>query len=146
LRLTCELTAGFTYYAACNLKFKTSWKERRRQRQFEATEIILSTSIDCLRFPVVDRDIPAVDTMRAILEMIMESIDDHKPVYVHCWGGVGRNGTAIGCFLMKHGRAHQGSVREAIADLRRNWARAYHGRRAAEEPTFGIFGNTDLSK
>jgi hypothetical protein len=47
-------------------------------------------SIDCLRFPIADLKVPAMTTMEEILNAVMAGIDDRKPVYVHCWGGVGR--------------------------------------------------------
>ena len=34
---------------------------------------------------------------------------------MHCWGGVGRTGTTVGCWLVRHGR----SGTEALAELRR---------------------------
>jgi Swiss Army Knife protein, DSP-PTPase phosphatase domain len=38
-------------------------------------------------------------------------------VYVHCWGGVGRTGTVIGCWLARHGR-DGGNPIARIAELR----------------------------
>ena len=26
----------------------------------------------------------------------------HK-IYLHCWGGIGRTGTTVGCWLVRHG-------------------------------------------
>ena len=43
--------------------------------------------------------------MRAILDEIDRSIQKNHPVYVHCWGGRGRTGTVIGCYLARHGMA-----------------------------------------
>ena len=38
---------------------------------------------------------------------ILDDIDDARAsggtAYVHCWGGVGRTGTVIGCWLVRHG-------------------------------------------
>ncbi|MFZ5949388.1 MAG: fused DSP-PTPase phosphatase/NAD kinase-like protein [Candidatus Rifleibacteriota bacterium] len=28
-----------------------------------------------------------------------------KPVYVHCWGGLGRTGVVVGCWSRRHGEA-----------------------------------------
>jgi protein-tyrosine phosphatase len=40
-------------------------------------------------------------------------------VYVHCWGGIGRTGTVVGCWLMRHG-LDEGDPVGRIARLRRD--------------------------
>ena len=70
------------------------------------------------RFPVVDLDTPEPDTMITILDTIDASIGRGKAVYVHCWGGIGRTGMVVGCFLIRHGLAHGGNVLDKLARLR----------------------------
>ena len=41
--------------------------------------------------------------MAAILDTIHEELAANRRVYVHCWGGVGRTGTVIGCLLVRRG-------------------------------------------
>lgn len=55
------------------------------------------------RFPIRDHGVPSGLVMTQILDTIDESIQDGKPVYVHCWGGVGRTGVIVGCYLVRHG-------------------------------------------
>ena len=40
-------------------------------------------------------------------------------LYVHCFGGIGRTGTVVGCWILRHGLATQENVIEVIARLRR---------------------------
>lgn len=40
--------------------------------------------------------------MVAILDRIDEELCTGRGVYVHCWGGVGRTGTVVGCWLCRH--------------------------------------------
>jgi protein-tyrosine phosphatase len=56
------------------------------------------------RFPIVDLDVPTVPRMREILTEITRALDQESPVYVHCWGGIGRTGTVIGCWLVEGGQ------------------------------------------
>ncbi len=41
------------------------------------------------------------------MRLTLDAIDAHhaagRAVYVHCWGGVGRTGMTIGCWLVRHG-------------------------------------------
>ncbi len=53
-------------------------------------------SVSCLRFPIADLNVPRVTDMMEILNTIMAGIESRKPVYVHCWGGIGRTGTVMG--------------------------------------------------
>lgn len=69
-------------------------------------------------FPVPDLGIPAGGEMKAILDAIDGSIGREQPVYVHCWGGIGRTGTVVGCFLLRHGLATRENVFDIIANLR----------------------------
>lgn len=55
------------------------------------------------RFSIRDHGVPSTATMSAILNEIEDSIQDQKPVYVHCWGGIGRTGTVVGCYLIRKG-------------------------------------------
>jgi protein-tyrosine phosphatase len=38
---------------------------------------------------------------------------------VHCFAGIGRTGTVVGCYLRRHALANPGKVVEQIAQLRR---------------------------
>ncbi len=40
-------------------------------------------------------------------------------VYLHCWGGIGRTGTVVGCHLVRHGMTSEQALAE-IARLRRD--------------------------
>ena len=55
------------------------------------------------RFGIRDLGIPATDELtRAALNAIDRHLEAGETVYVHCWGGVGRTGTIIGCWLSRH--------------------------------------------
>ena len=59
------------------------------------------------RFPIRDHSIPSAETMTAILDTIDEAIENGSCVYVHCWGGVGRTGMVVGCYLVRHGNINE---------------------------------------
>ena len=71
-----------------------------------------------LRFPVLDLSIPTVDGMRSILDAVDLSLQADRPVYLHCFGGVGRTGTAVCCWLLRHGAAQPHNVVKLLYDLR----------------------------
>jgi hypothetical protein len=72
-----------------------------------------------IRMPIRDMSIPSHEQMVAILDEIDHSIETDKPVYVHCWGGKGRTGTVVGCYLARHGIATDWETLRKIQSLRR---------------------------
>ena len=53
------------------------------------------------RFPIRDVNVPdSVESVACLIDHIQElSKRDDGYVYIHCWGGVGRTGTIVGCYL-----------------------------------------------
>jgi protein-tyrosine phosphatase len=78
----------------------------------------LPDAVTMARHPIRDLSIPTRSEMTAILDGIDAALE-HGGVYVHCWGGVGRTGTAVGCWLLRHGLASREDVLDRIRALRR---------------------------
>lgn len=83
----------------------------------EAAE--LGVEVEIFSHPIADFDIPQPLEMKAILDQIDKGISEEKIVYVHCWGGIGRTGTVVGCFLVRHGLDGESALRK-LAELRKS--------------------------
>jgi len=69
------------------------------------------------RFAIRDFGVPSAVLMRATLDAIYAAIGARETIYLHCWGGVGRTGTVVGCLLREQGY----SAPEAFDLLERKW-------------------------
>jgi len=71
-----------------------------------------------LRFPVRDLSVPSIDGMRSILDAVDLSLAAGCPVYLHCFGGVGRTGTTVCCWLLRQGLVKPANVIQILYELR----------------------------
>lgn len=79
-------------------------------------------NITIKNFPIVDMSIPNTpEYTKEILNFIDESLGNNKKVYVHCWGGIGRTGTIVGCWLSRHGFRGE----KALVRLKELWRHCY---------------------
>ena len=53
--------------------------------------------------PIPDFGCPSVEGMREILDAIDAALAREANVYVHCYAGIGRTGTVVSCYLVRHG-------------------------------------------
>ena len=67
----------------------------------EATRLGLTATYQ--RFPIEDWGLPGKSLMVSILDAIDQALNTGHKVYLHCWGGIGRTGTTVGCYLVRHG-------------------------------------------
>ena len=70
------------------------------------------------RFPI--RDVSVLGepkTMAEIVAAIDRAMAEGGITYVHCWGGVGRTGLAVACWLQERGHTPD----EALASLADKW-------------------------
>ena len=66
----------------------------------------LGLSVGWERHTIVDGSIPTSPWhMARILDALDTALADGKTIYLHCLGGVGRTGTVVGCWLVRHGHA-----------------------------------------
>ncbi len=78
------------------------------------------TEVECVRIPIPDLSAPSQEQMVKILDRIDHAISTGKAVFVHCWGGKGRTGTVVGCYLARHGFAMGKEALQRIEELRKN--------------------------
>ena len=67
------------------------------------------------RMPIPDLGTPQPAEVTRILDTIDAAIAAGRRVYVHCWGGIGRTGTIVGCYLVRHGLTGD----QALAEIAR---------------------------
>ncbi len=90
------------------------------------------------RLSVPDLDVPSPEHMHRILDLIDSEQARGRTVYVHCWGGVGRTGTVVGCYLVRHGLSGQEAL-ERIATLWQGMEKRYRAPRSPETDTQHAF-------
>lgn len=58
-----------------------------------------------IRLPIRDLRVPTLDEMSRLQWVLADAERLGKTVYIHCWGGVGRTGTVVGCHLVERGHS-----------------------------------------
>ena len=61
----------------------------------------LPQAVSYTRFPIKDQSIPySYDDVIELIDKITNiTKHENRKVYIHCWGGIGRTGTIVGCLL-----------------------------------------------
>jgi Cyclin-dependent kinase inhibitor 3 (CDKN3) len=68
---------------------------------------VYERKVNYLRYPILDLGLPACAEMVATLNGLDDALSNGHQVYLHCWGGIGRTGTTVGCYLVRHGKTGQ---------------------------------------
>ncbi|MGI0072740.1 MAG: dual specificity protein phosphatase 23 [Nitrosotalea sp.] len=72
--------------------------------------------IKYLHVPTEDLSAPDMDMIDQAVDFINKQIQNNEPVMVHCAAGIGRTGTILACYLVKH---HKLSATNAIEKVRK---------------------------
>jgi predicted aconitase with swiveling domain/protein-tyrosine phosphatase len=82
------------------------------------TQAANSQRIVYRRMAIRDLGLPrSPEFMAAILDQIDQAVEQGHTVCVHCWGGIGRTGTVVGCHLVRRGWSGD----QALAEVARHW-------------------------
>jgi hypothetical protein len=105
---------------ACGIREFVDLTHEHELEPYQAALARLAAAAGCdtryRRFPIVDMDVPeSPSLMRRILDHLDAAVDAGRPAYVHCWGGIGRTGTVMGCFMVRHGVGGEDALRELNA-------------------------------
>jgi hypothetical protein len=107
-RIDALLEAGFDTFIDLTKLDETAayipilW-EQAKARDVEVTH---------LRFPIGDFGLPTPELMTSILNKIETSLQAGRKIYLHCWGGIGRTGTTVGCYLVRRGKTGEQALRQ----------------------------------
>lgn len=77
-----------------------------------------AATVSYSRHPIRDAGVPEPDQMAEILACVKGAVLDGERCYVHCWGGIGRTGTVVGCWLVQEEGLSPNEAINRIATLR----------------------------
>jgi predicted protein tyrosine phosphatase len=105
------IEAGFTTFIDLTRPNETvtylkTLKEEARRYEVEVSH---------LRFPIGDFGLPTPALMNEILDTLDAELNAGHKIYLHCWGGIGRTGTTVGCYLVRRGKTGEEALRQ-LAD------------------------------
>jgi hypothetical protein len=112
-RLEAFLEAGITIFVDLTQSQELAPYEAILKEQAQAYGLTVTYQ----RISIRDYGTPSRETMAHILNTIDNALASGQTVYVHCWGGVGRTGTAVGCYLVRHGRTGE----QALGQIAEWW-------------------------
>jgi hypothetical protein len=107
-RLDAFLEAGFDTFIDLTKQGEVSPYANILSEQAQAYEV----KAQYYRFPIGDFGLPSIAQMKAILDQIDENLGAGRRIYLHCWGGIGRTGTTVGCYLVRHGLGGEQALRQ----------------------------------
>lgn len=107
------LNAGITCYL--DLRWPGENCSYEDDLSSEAAQLGIETIY--LRQGIPDGEIPNPTQMMAVLNQIDDWLANDRQVYIHCQGGMGRTGTVVGCFLVRHGLEGEEAL-EKLRELR----------------------------
>ena len=94
----------------------------------------LGADIALERHPIPDLSVPrSSEDMASVLDAIDTAMAEGRMVYVHCWGGVGRTGTVVGCWLVRHGLTGDQALSQ-IAEWWKGVGKSHRAPRSPETP------------
>lgn len=73
---------------------------------------IYEVDVQYHRFAIGNFGLPSPRLMKSILDQIDASLQAGRKVYLHCWGGIGRTGTTVGCYLVRRGYSGEEALRQ----------------------------------
>jgi protein tyrosine/serine phosphatase len=111
-RLRQLLQAGVTLFLDLTQEREKNLRPYARSLRKEAAAA--GRVVEYRRMPVPDFDTPMVEQMRRILDVLDGAVASGHIAYVHCYAGLGRTGTVVGCYLVRHGMDGQAALEELV--------------------------------
>lgn len=68
-----------------------------------------------IRLPIGDFGLPQPAQMTATLDALAAALSAGRKPYLHCYGGIGRTGTVVGCYLVCQGLTGQQALDQLAA-------------------------------
>ncbi|OQW93902.1 MAG: hypothetical protein BWK79_08725 [Beggiatoa sp. IS2] len=115
VKLRQLLQVGITFFADLTEERESGLEPYDKVLHEEARH--LRKVVTYQRLPIQDFGVPTVKSMRQTLDALDDALARKQVIYVHCYAGIGRTGTVVGCYLVRHGLSGEAALQE-LADLR----------------------------